>query len=137
MYQDPDSGLDFASMRDYRRYQFRQGILRGSILPIDGFSRYMISVYGEIFNRDRARQVKPFFNGHHLAVSLINDEGRRKTMSLARLVAIRFIPQPDQDQYYDVVFKDGDIRNVDPSNLEWQPRWKRHADPANYDIDLG
>jgi hypothetical protein len=38
--------------------------------------------------------------------------------------------------YYDVTYKDGDHTNNHVDNLAWIPRWKLHANPDNYDVDI-
>lgn len=136
VYEDPETGELYASKRVYEIHQLKQAIQRGELHTIEEFSLYTMLPDGTVVNIDRARPVKPFWNGRRLGITLVSDDGKRKTLSLARLVASHLLTPPDADQYYDVVFKDGDVRNVNPSNLEWQPRWKRHADPGNYDLDL-
>lgn len=109
---------------------------RGEIRRIEGFQRYAITPEGSVINISRVKTLRPFTNGHRLAVGLTSDTGRKTTISLARLIATHFIDRPEDDQYYDVVFKDGNHANVHPSNLEWKPRWMIHADPRNYDLDI-
>jgi hypothetical protein len=51
------------------------------------------------------------------AVTLYGKEGRRKTITRHRLVALAFIPNPHN--YKEVNHKDGDKENNNVSNLEW------------------
>lgn len=136
LYFDEDTQRYYASRRDAERIKLFVKLKEGLLYPIQGFGRYTITSEGEVLNIRRAKPVKPFLNGHRLAIALINDQGRQTTVSLARLVALHFIPVPDEDQYYDACYKDGDILNVHPGNLYWEPRWKRHANPDNYEVDI-
>lgn len=138
MYQDPRTGNWFGSKRDHTAHSIRQQLASGELRLIEGFSRYTIMPNGEVWNVGRARPVQASApTGYRLVVQLTDDTGRRVNTSLARIVALHFLPPPPDDgQYYDVAFKDDDFANVDPSNLYWRPRWKSHVNPDNYDIDL-
>lgn len=134
MYHDKETGLTFASRQSADKVKFWTRVKQGGLCPIRGFSRYVMNEDGMIFNVDRAAlmRVHSLPPDGRLIVSLVSDSGSRKTVSVARLVATQFLGDPPSDQYHDAAPKDGNITNVHPSNLEWVPRWKRHANPANY-----
>lgn len=137
MYFDEATGRWFASQRDAERINLWVAVRHGELRPIEGFSNYTITPEGVIVNISRARALRPYFISGRPAVGIVGDDGRQRTLGLARLVASHFIPKPeDLDQYYDVVHKDDDMTNVHPANLQWVPRWKRHANPNNYDLDI-
>lgn len=84
--------------------------------PINGASRYSVSTYGEVANRDglilRQRQRAGYW-----LVDLWCDDGSRRTLSVHRLVAEAFCYHPEG---YDVVHhKDGNGLNNRAENLEW------------------
>ena len=137
MYYDEETGRYYASQRDADKIKLWVRVHHGDLRPIEGFTRYTIFPDGSVYNIERARPVQPFLNNGRLAIGIVSDEGRQKTLGLARLIASHFVQRPtDEDQYYDVVHIDDDLMNVHPSNLQWVPRWKRHANPNNYDLDI-
>jgi hypothetical protein len=136
VYHDPIEDRYYASRRDYERITLHTKIQRGELRPIEGFSRYTITPEGLVVNIQRARQVKPHMNSTgRLTIGLISDQNEQRTLGLARLIGKHFYGLPD-DQYYDAVHKDGDLMNVHPDNLVFEARWRRHADPNNYGIDI-
>jgi hypothetical protein len=137
VYHDETEDRYYASRRDYERMQILTRIQRGELRPVEGFTRYTITHDGLVVNIQRARAVRAFMNQGRAAISLVSDEGFQKTLGLARLIASHFHGRPeDQDQYFDVVHSDGDLSNFHPGNLVWVARWKRHANPENYDVDI-
>lgn len=79
---------------------------------IDGFKGYAVSNYGRI--KSARKILKPQKTHHnYLQVCLSYGNGRK----LARLVAIAFIPNPNN--YPEVNHLDGDKANNHISNLEW------------------
>jgi len=136
MYWDEETQRYYSSADDCRRVKVWTDVQQGLLRQIAGFSRYAVTPVGEVININRARLLTPYLNAGRLAVGLVNDLGQQKTLGLARLVATHFIGEPSDDQYYDVVHLNGDVTDVHPSNLQWQPRWKRHANPGNYNLDI-
>lgn len=136
MHYDAETNMWYESKRDADKVKLWTRVQRGELRPIQGYCRYTITEEGEVLNINRALPVNPRSNGHRLFISLVDDEGVQRALSLGRLIATHFIPIPDDGQYHDVEFEDGNIQNIHPSNLYWTPRWKRHASPDNYDIDI-
>lgn len=90
---------------------------------IPGFSNYLISSLGQIFNRRTGNVMVPSQNNHgHTKISLVTDKGTRHTKSVALLVAEAFVEKPNLfcDQ---VVILNGDLTHVASYNLVWRPRW--------------
>lgn len=90
---------------------------------IKGFSRYLISDQGRLFNKKSDAIMSPSITNHgHLKISLIRDDSARQTRSVAILVASAFLPRPDP-RCNGVIIKDGILTNVAAYNLAWRPNW--------------
>ncbi|MBL7664476.1 MAG: HNH endonuclease [Bacteriovoracaceae bacterium] len=85
---------------------------------IDGFSSYIISSDGIIKNLQTGKQlaIAPD-NAGYLRVYLIRDNGRRSGQLIHRLLALAFIPNPDNKPCVNHI--DGNKSNNDLKNLEW------------------
>lgn len=89
---------------------------------IDGFPNYLVSNLGRVkslsFNHSgKERILKPSFNHNgYLRISLTNEKGK-KTFKVHRLVALAFIPNPDN--LPQVNHKDENKQNNNVDNLEW------------------
>lgn len=79
--------------------------------------KYEVSNLGKVRNRITGHVLKPGFSGDHeyLQVSLSNSKVKRYL--LHRVVAIAFIPNPENKP--EVNHKDGDKTNCAVDNLEW------------------
>lgn len=86
---------------------------------IKGFSKYSIDEYGLIKNiaRDYFLQPRNSGYGSYLTVALINDQGKRKTKFIHRLVAENFLQQEEGKNIVNHI--DGNKFNNHVSNLEW------------------
>lgn len=142
MYEAPDGRL-WRSRTDYVAHEaaIDRARLRVEFETwpvIEGFTRYVISESGRVVNRSRATEITPSVTNGRVRVSLVGDDGTQRTLSLSRLVAHHFLAPPADEHitYYDIRPKDGNAMNVHVSNLEWFPRWKRYANPENYDLDI-
>lgn len=91
--------------------------------PLPGFSRYFISARGEVLNGHRQVIIRPSLtqNGHQ-KISIFDDEGIRVTKSVAKLVALTFLPPPTQD-FDSLIHLNGDLSDPYYLNLAWRPRW--------------
>ena len=89
---------------------------------------YQISSDGQVYSIKRKRILKPI-NSHHgyKRIRLYTDSQNWKTFALHRLVAINFIPNPDN--YPEVNHKDENHSNNNVDNLEWCTR--------DYNINYG
>lgn len=105
---------------------------------IIGFSNYTLDEYGNVYSKfvkggggkvcDKLRKLSLVVDhtGYHI-VSLISDEGRKVKVLVHRLVALHFIPNPEDKPQ--VNHKDGVKTNNCVSNLEWNTPLEntRHA----------
>lgn len=85
--------------------------------PIKGYEDYYISNYGNVVSKKRKAIIrKTFIRNGYVAVVLFKDNVK-KTFSVHRLVAIAFLPNPNNLQQ--VNHKDEDKTNNFVGNLEW------------------
>lgn len=90
--------------------------------PIPGFSKYLISEDGEIYSNWRKRLLKTDIEScvktkSYVRIKIKDNNGTNRSMRLHRLVAMAFIPNPENKPT--VNHKDGNIYNNSVSNLEW------------------
>ena len=90
---------------------------------IEEFPGYEISDRGNIYNARRNRMMKTSFTSYgHVKITLVGDDGRRHTRSVAQLVAEAFV-EPPNSRCDQVVVMDGDFTNLVSENLVWRPTW--------------
>ena len=82
-------------------------------------SSYYITDQGHIENADHHR-LKPFDNGEGYLTISLSSNGHRKNFYIHRLVAMKFIDNPNL--LPEVNHKDGNKKNNSVSNLEWVSR---------------
>ena len=107
---------------------------------IDNYSNYEISSYGNLRNKTTKKLFKPCFNNLYLRTLLTSDNGYRKSMTIHRLVALSFIPNPENKPT--VNHKDHNTANNVLSNLEWatsveQNQHKRKPNLETSRINIG
>jgi hypothetical protein len=89
---------------------------------IPDFPDYMISSYGNVFNRKLNTIVVPSLNQYNDVKITLRRDRESKTVLVRNLVAREFIPN-DREFFQTVVHIDGNHKNVSVNNLVWRPRW--------------
>lgn len=90
---------------------------------IPEFPNYQISSFGEIYNTRTNSIMRPSLNNHgHLRISLLDENGDRRSKTIASMVAELFVESPDE-MFDQVIVLDGDFTNVRADNLAWRPTW--------------
>lgn len=84
---------------------------------ISGFPRYEVTTEGTIYNQDGLKLKPERTRNGYLRVSLSNDKVKHKKMSIHRLVAEAFIPNPDNLPQVD--HKNEIKTDNHASNLRW------------------
>ena len=81
------------------------------------FSNYIIDENGNVFNIN-GKQLSPYVNNKgYKMIDLINDTGTRSRFLVHRLVAILFVPNPEN--YPIVLHLDNNKLNTNYTNLKW------------------
>lgn len=83
---------------------------------ISNFSKYLISDFGRVMNKERGNILKPS-NGTYNMVLLLSDAGQTKNLYVHRLVAQAFLNNPDNKRCVDHI--DGNKYNNNVTNLRW------------------
>ena len=88
---------------------------------LDNYSNYIIYSNGTIFSKKYQKFLSPATTADgYLRVMLYDNEGKTKSFLVHRLVALAFLPNPNN---YDCInHKDENKKNNDISNLEWCTR---------------
>lgn len=90
---------------------------------IPDYKMYAVSNFGEVANIKRDAIMRVSVNNHgHSKVSLIRNDGKRVTRSVATLVAEAFVARPNI-MCDSVIMLDGNYQNLYFENLAWRPNW--------------
>lgn len=96
---------------------------------IDGYPNYMVSNYGRVKNCMRNKILRPGLGGNGYLTVCLYDKGIGKSYRLNRLVALAFIPNPDNKP--EVNHNDEDKLNNFASNLSWMTKAENIAHSAH------
>jgi hypothetical protein len=84
-----------------------------------GYSKYGVTKDGEVWSYKMNRLLKPQPRGNYLKVTLYNDKGQRKQLSVHRIVAEIFCNNPDPKNKTYINHINGDKYDNRSINLEW------------------
>jgi hypothetical protein len=88
-------------------------------MELEGYPSYLIYDDGRVYSKYINIFLKPSFHHGYLCCNL-RENGKRKHFSIHRLVALVYIPNPDNLPEVDHI--DGDHTNNHVSNLRWCSR---------------
>ena len=91
--------------------------------PIEDFSSYIVTEEGEIFNVAGTR-LSPYSSNGYKCIKIKDDDGRRKTLLVHRVVLIAFKKTPKHKMWANHI--DGDKANNYLDNLEWSTPKQNH-----------
>jgi hypothetical protein len=83
-----------------------------------GYSKYGVTKDGEVWSFKQNRLLLPQNRGNYLKVTLYNDKGQRKQLSVHRIVAEIFCDKADHNKTY-VNHINGNKHDNRSTNLEW------------------
>ena len=88
---------------------------------LDNYSNYRIYPDGRVYSEVCNRFLKGCIDGHgYPQYGLINDDTKPKKVNIHRLIAVLFIPNPDNKEMVDHI--DRDRQNNSIENLRWVSR---------------
>ena len=85
-------------------------------IKVDGWDNYEVSNLGNVRNSKTKRILKPSSKGGYLSIGL-SDNGKPKTYSVHRIVALQFLDNPENKPHVNHIDKNRSNNNV--NNLEW------------------
>jgi len=86
-------------------------------MEVNGFPNYIIYKDGRCFSKFRNIYLTPRNRQDYLTYALYRDDGKQHNLTIHRLVALHYIPNPNN--YRVVNHIDADPHNNNISNLEW------------------
>ncbi len=89
-------------------------------MEIQGYPNYLIHEHGVVQNKKTGRYLKTGDNGCGYRLVTLSNGETRKTMTVHRLVASHYIPNPTNKEQIDHI--DRNRANNDISNLRWATR---------------
>lgn len=99
--------------------------------PIKGYEElYRVSNFGRVYSLIRNKYLKPRKDKDGYLDVILSKEGEHKTFKIHRLVAIAFIPNPNNLPF---INHKGEIKN---KNFVWQLEWCTSKYNANYGTRL-
>ncbi|MFT4803272.1 MAG: hypothetical protein ACI9YE_000464 [Psychroserpens sp.] len=97
---------------------------------IDGYDKkYIISQGGSVLNYETMKFVTSKLDGKYIRLSLLNNKGVTYKCLLHRLLALAFIPNPDNKKFIDHYDKDTLNNNID--NLRWSTSNENQQNRSN------
>lgn len=90
---------------------------------IDGFEKYWISFDGMIYNEKTNKFLKHQTSRNKYLNVELTKGNKRYTMMVHRLIALAFIPNPNNYEFIDHI--DRNKRNNDINNLRWVNKQQR------------
>ncbi len=86
-------------------------------MEIQGYPKYLIRDDGRVWSKKSNRYLKQRLNNKDYFYIQVCKESKAKNFMIHRLVAIHYIPNPENKPQVNHI--DGDKINNHPSNLEW------------------
>jgi hypothetical protein len=100
-----------------------RGLMDQEWVYISEFADYLVHTSGQVYNARRERLILPTpVQDGTLTVGLMRNK-RQLRITLSRLVALHFLPDPPRDDFNTVIYLDGNKENCSADNLMWRPRW--------------
>jgi len=91
-------------------------------MEIEGFENYLIYPDGRVFNKKSNRFLKGSNDKDGYKVVSLTKDGNRKFMKIHRLVAIHYIPNPENKREADHLNRDRSDNRIE--NLRWVNHWE-------------
>ena len=86
-------------------------------MEICGYENYLIYEDGRVYSKYSKRYLKHNTHSKYNMILLYNSEGKRKSFTIHRLIALHYIPNPDNKPYIDHINRDKRDNRIE--NLQW------------------
>ncbi len=140
------ANIAWASDKEYNGYiqSFKPSLGPGASIeeidssaqPIPGYKDHWITPDGKVYAGNRCLNILEGKGRRAHRVRIRNSEGKLMSLTVAKLVALTFIPNPEN--HPKVIFKDHDLLNCTVDNLQWVSRsnWNRFVSGSTENADL-
>ena len=103
-------------------------------MEIEGFENYLIYENGQVWTKNKNRFMKPSMKNNYLAVVLWKD-GKQKTITIHRLIALYYIPNPYNKKCVDHIDRVTTNNNI--NNLRWATCRENCSNKSNQNKYIG
>ena len=86
-------------------------------MEIEGYPNYLIYEDGKVFSKKRNKFLKPRINTNGYYCIDLCENGKQKTYKIHRLIAIHYIPNPENKREVDHINRDRSDNKIE--NLRW------------------
>lgn len=86
-------------------------------LPIPGYKNYRVTPDGKVYYGSRRLYATPGTGNRTPRIRVKDSEGKVARIAVAKLIALAFIPNPDN--HHKIIFKDRDSSNCRVDNIQW------------------
>jgi hypothetical protein len=89
-------------------------------MEVEGYPNYLVYEDGRVFGKKRRKMLKPCQDGHGYHLVRLYNDSKKKMFRVHRLVAMVYIPNPENKAEVDHIDRDKSNNHV--SNLRWATR---------------
>ena len=86
-------------------------------MEICGYENYLIYPDGRVFSKNKNKFLRPHLNYKGYYIVDLSKNGKRKTFKIHRLIALHYIPNPDNKPEVDHINRDRSDNRIE--NLQW------------------
>ena len=84
---------------------------------IKGYENYLIFEDGKVINTNNGKEIKHCINSKGYCIISLYKDGKQKNFLVHRLIALSYLPNPDNKQFIDHINRDKKDNRIE--NLRW------------------